>query len=373
MKRYNLITEKRFEIADAYWISPNGHIIPVSIKHIDSVIEDPKTYGYTREEINDLHKKYNERIGQEGKARHSILINLIMKGWIRIRNYPRRGSWTINVNRLTKRAKDYIQNFASLLIKNKNDKYDIVSIDTLKGNRSYSLIDLSSDILYTEVSDMNKYKFTDLLKEEKKDTIIAKGFFHLKEIINQEIKKHGNRANLNHIDVSKMDSISFIFDESKFNGDISEWDVSNIKSMEYLFSNSTFNGDISKWNVKNVKKMNGMFFGSKFNGNISKWNVSSVKDMEYMFGDSKFNGDISKWDVSNVRNMSYMFESSKFNGNISKWNVSNVETMCEMFAYSKFNGDISKWNVSNYPDMHNMFDGSQLENKKPEWYEEYGI
>jgi hypothetical protein len=169
MKRYDLIIEEKFEIADAYWISPIGKIISVPMKHINSVIKDPKTYGYTKKEIDDLHKKYNERIGQEGKARHSILINLIMKGWMRIRNYPRRGSWTINVNRLTKKTKDYIQNFASLLIKNKNDKYDIVSIDTLGGNRSYHLIDLSRDILYTEGINMKKYKFTDLLKEGKLD------------------------------------------------------------------------------------------------------------------------------------------------------------------------------------------------------------
>jgi len=53
--------------------------------------------------------------------------------------------------------------------------------------------------------------------------------------------------------------------------------------MSYLFLESDFNGDISEWDVSNVESMYSMFANSKFNGDISRWNVSKVKDMRYMF------------------------------------------------------------------------------------------
>ena len=117
------------------------------------------------------------------------------------------------------------------------------------------------------------------------------------EIINKRIIKEGSKCDLNDIDVSL------------------------IEDMSYLFSFSNFSGDISKWNVSNVKDMSEMFSYSTFNKPIGNWNVSNVKDMSYMFDNSKFNKDISNWDVSNVKNMCGMFQKSKFNKNISKWNI----------------------------------------------------
>ena len=74
----------------------------------------------------------------------------------------------------------------------------------------------------------------------------------LADIISREIEANGTDCSLNHIDVS------------------------NITDMGYLFKGSDFIGDISDWNVSNVKYMYGMFESSKFNGNISNWNVSNV-------------------------------------------------------------------------------------------------
>lgn len=151
--------------------------------------------------------------------------------------------------------------------------------------------------------------------------------YTLHSIVEEEIKRLGNNADLNHIDTSDVTSMSNVFaksemhDNSSFNGDISQWDVSKVEHMNGMFSNSQFNGDISQWDVSNVQNMHAMFLRSKFNGNISHWNVSNVEAMHFMFDSSKFNGNISDWDVSKVETMDGMFQRSKFNGDVSQWNV----------------------------------------------------
>ena len=171
----------------------------------------------------------------------------------------------------------------------------------------------------------------------------------LLDIISKEIEANGTDCSLNHIDVS------------------------NITDMGYLFKGSDFIGDISDWNVSNVKYMYGMFESSKFNGDISNWNVSNVIDMSYMFMGSKYNGDISNWDVSNVTRMDSMFNNCKFNGDISNWDVSNVKSFYAMFRNSNFNGDISKWQINPAAKghMNKMFMNSPLEKTPPDWYYKY--
>ena len=56
----------------------------------------------------------------------------------------------------------------------------------------------------------------------------------LKEIIKERISKEGSECDLNDIDVSQIDDMSYLFFESKFNGDISKWNTSNVNDMQCI-------------------------------------------------------------------------------------------------------------------------------------------
>jgi surface protein len=206
----------------------------------------------------------------------------------------------------------------------------------------------------------------DIENESKGETIKANND-NIKSIVEEEIRKFGSFANLNHIDVSAVTDMGALFYNTDFNGNISEWDVSNVTSMYSMFKRSKFNSDISKWNVSKVKDMSYMFEESSFNGNISEWDVSNVECMSGMFKNSIFNNDISKWNVGKCVFMNYMFMLSSFNGVISKWNVSNVKHMSNMFEKSSFNGVISKWSVNKVENLRCCFKDSKFGGDVSKW------
>ena len=95
----------------------------------------------------------------------------------------------------------------------------------------------------------NKYKYFPKTKEE------------LQDIIKQRIEQEGNEVDLNDINVSKITDMSQLFENTNFNGNISDWDVSNVKNMGFLFSGlSDFNDNVSNWDVSNVVDMRYMFY-----------------------------------------------------------------------------------------------------------------
>ena len=118
---------------------------------------------------------------------------------------------------------------------------------------------------------------------------------HLENVIREEIRAHGIYVDLNHLDVSAVTDMGYLFYGKKFQGNISQWDVSNVTKMNAMFWNCPFSGDLSQWNVGNVEEMHDMFLNSGFDGHIANWNVSRVRRMDNMFRGSAFQGDISTW------------------------------------------------------------------------------
>jgi short-subunit dehydrogenase len=102
--------------------------------------------------------------------------------------------------------------------------------------------------------------------------IVARDNNHLSELISESMREHGNECDLNHIDTSHVTDMQFLFHESKFNGDISNWNVSNVEHASLMFYNFPSNGNLFHWDVSNITNMDimqnflkkTMYFGSSF-------------------------------------------------------------------------------------------------------------
>ena len=70
------------------------------------------------------------------------------------------------------------------------------------------------------------------------DRIVVNTTNELKQLIKKTINELGKDCDLNFIDVSKINDMSYLFFGSEFVGDISKWDVSNTEYMGRLFRNS---------------------------------------------------------------------------------------------------------------------------------------
>ena len=168
----------------AYWISPKGHIIDVKSKHISTVIEHPKKFGFDNFFIEFMYDNYGEKVGTEGKAREQILMSLFKNNWIRIRKYKK--FWTLNVNKLAGRAASYVTLWARKILKGlhgfkETDPFAVVNVDQ-KGKpiKSYEI---------QKLADSEKFVFECRLTEK---TIEELPDLPLNDIVN-EMMSYGVR------------------------------------------------------------------------------------------------------------------------------------------------------------------------------------
>ena len=110
-----------------------------------------------------------------------------------------------------------------------------------------------------------------------------KNYSELADIVSKRINNYGHDCDLNDIDTSLIDDMSYLFCRSEFTGDISKWDVSNVEDMKNMFAFSSFNGNISDWDVSKVEDMSRMFQHAHFNQDISNWKLRQDCDTVYMF------------------------------------------------------------------------------------------
>lgn len=99
-------------------------------------------------------------------------------------------------------------------------------------------------------------------------------------------------------DVSNVEYMDSMFQGTKFDGDISKWDVSNVRTMSYMFDNSYFTGNNGIFRLEKGNKLEDtrfMFNQSKFGQDISDWDMSNVKFTDFMFNGCPIESNPPEW------------------------------------------------------------------------------
>ena len=100
---------------NAYFISPDGEVIPGPERHIDLIDSNPEFFGLTEKYLDKIYKKHGEARGSECCARREFLKKIKNAGWIRVRIVfdVSSGKYVVNfdLNKYTDSAKTRITSF----------------------------------------------------------------------------------------------------------------------------------------------------------------------------------------------------------------------------------------------------------------------
>jgi len=103
--------------APAYWIAPDGKILPVYKTHIKVIFECPEAFGYSLEELKAIYDQHEEEYGSEGDARYIIMENVVMnRGWVRIRSRPGGNYYLIELKEMRDKYRDFLWEWAYALV-----------------------------------------------------------------------------------------------------------------------------------------------------------------------------------------------------------------------------------------------------------------
>lgn len=147
---------------NAYWISPDYELIPVPVHHANVVIENPDKFGLTREYIEKLYEKHSEGLGSEGYAREELTVEVIKKGWARLRYYPRQDNWILNIYQMDSKTKKQISEFLFGTLRNQNAMVNKYS--------TFAIMDLNNEVVARLENYSKAMEYIDKLMAEKKET-----------------------------------------------------------------------------------------------------------------------------------------------------------------------------------------------------------
>lgn len=131
----------------AFFLSPEGNLIPVPLNHISTVISEPERFGLTPAEIETTYRKYSERVGVEGEARKELLFEIISRGWIRLRRYPNK-HWSVTAGNLTPPIQKILRGWAEKMLSGtdgfrEQDRYMPVKVSTPEGETTCTIGELA--------------------------------------------------------------------------------------------------------------------------------------------------------------------------------------------------------------------------------------
>ncbi|MDY6787591.1 MAG: hypothetical protein SVK54_05645 [candidate division WOR-3 bacterium] len=120
---------------EAYWIKPDGDIIPVKTRHIDLIIQRPGEFDLSEEYIKEQFRHFNEPLGREGKARREIMKKLIEDGFIRVRFKPKEWIWYMECNVIDTNTEIQVKKWIEKIGANENNKCKPILIQSIKGEK----------------------------------------------------------------------------------------------------------------------------------------------------------------------------------------------------------------------------------------------
>lgn len=170
----------------------------------------------------------------------------------------------------------------------------------------------------------------------------------LKSLIELSMLIWGRNANLNFINVSRVEDFSGMFtnkdnklvicrnllDYIKQNGKVGQKEINKLVNFAGDWSTirrHVFNGFIDEWNTGKGIIFKGMFKNSNFNQHELNLDLTSATHIHYMFEDAKYNHDfIVKGELKNLKNASYLFRNSTIQKKI-EIDLSHCQKITEIF------------------------------------------
>lgn len=141
--------------AEAYWISSEGAIHEVPLKHINFISQHKEFFGLSEQDYYSCFDKYKEPYGFEGYAREELMRKAFSNGWIRCRFRPVYHYWIIELLELTENIRLHLSQWARYMSDDENQINTKVKISQMK----YYDREMSNDniIIETDIEELKEY------------------------------------------------------------------------------------------------------------------------------------------------------------------------------------------------------------------------